>query len=939
MAKNKYSSTVLLPKTDFPMRAGLAQKEPKILDFWKQINLYQAILKKNEAGKHFVLHDGPPYANGAIHIGHALDKTIKDIILKSRALMGFYTPYVPGWDCHGLPIEQALMKELKIDKKHVTDVPAFRKKARAFAAKYIDLQRQGFKRLGVQGEWDDPYLTMAPRYEGITIGVFLDLIEKGYVYKGQKTITWCPHCETALADAETEYKDASSPSIYLRFKVVSPTKEVFGDLDFSKPVSFGVWTTTPWTIPANRAAAVNKEENYAVLQDERTQEYYVVAEKLAEEFLKNTGLKARQVNTVLGEKLVGQKYFHPLTQKENPVIWTDFVTMDAGVGIVHIAPGHGEDDFHAGKQWGLETFCPVDEKGCYTKDAGIFEGMNVFDANPLMVKKLDELGALIKEQEIVHSYPHCWRCHSPIIFRATEQWFMSIDKDGLRQKLMDNLDHVRFYPAGGRERMRSMIGLRPDWCLSRQRFWGTPVTILYCKKCGKAQIDHNLFEFVKAHAMKEGSDFWFTDPVEKLMPQGYHCSCGCTEFRKETDILDVWLDSGVSWAAVLKDRGLDFPADVYSEGSDQHRGWFQSSYIPSYTLEGTAPFKTILTHGMVLDQQGRPMHKSLGNSVDPQDVINKYGADILRLWVAFSDYQGDVRISDEILGGPIDTYRKLRNTVRYALGNLSDFEPEKHAVPAAELAEMDRYMLGRLDRLIAEVRAGYEEFNFRRAVRAITDYCILDLSSFLLDASKDRLYTLGASSPARRSAQTALAEIVRTLLQLLAPVLCFTCEEAWQELLKIPAGKGLAQSVFLSDMPQHASLSADAALEEKWTRIRQLREDVQKALEETRQKGVIGSALEAKVILKTNDAETKKFLTENTALWPEIFIVSAAEVQDGSLPLEVAVEHARGQKCARCWQWKEEVGQEGRKHTDLCDRCAAVLEREGLTVPEEQTVA
>ncbi len=939
MAKNKYSSTVLLPKTDFPMRAGLAQKEPKILDFWKEMDLYNAILKKNEAGKHFVLHDGPPYANGQIHIGHALDKTIKDIILKSRALMGFYTPYVPGWDCHGLPIEQALMKELKIDKKHVTDVPAFRQKARAFAAKFIDLQRQGFKRLGVQGEWDNPYLTMNKRYEGITIGVFLDLIEKGYVYKGQKTITWCSHCETALADAETEYKDIESSSIYLRFQVVNPTKEVFGDLDFSKPVSFGVWTTTPWTIPSNMAAAVNKDEDYAVLQDDTTQEYYVVADKLAEEFVKNTGVHAHKVHAVRGENLVGQKYFHPLTQKQNPVIWTDFVTMDAGVGIVHIAPGHGEDDFRAGKQWGLETFCPVDEKGCYTKDAGVFEGMHVFEANPLMVKKLDELGALIKEQTITHSYPHCWRCHHPIIFRATEQWFMSIDKDGLREKLMNNLDQVRFFPATGRERMRSMIGLRPDWCLSRQRFWGTPVTILYCKKCGKPQQDHRLFEFIKQRAMNEGSDFWFTDPVEKLMPEGYHCPCGCHEFRKETDILDVWLDSGVSWAAVLKDRGLDFPADVYSEGSDQHRGWFQSSYIPAYTLEGSAPFKTILTHGMVLDQQGRPMHKSLGNSVDPQDVINKYGADILRLWVAFSDYQGDVRISDEILGGPVDTYRKLRNTIRYALGNLSDFEPQKHAVPAEKLAEMDRYMLGRLDALITEVRGAYEEFNFRRAMRAVADFCILDLSSFLLDASKDRLYTLGASSPARRSAQTALAEMVRSLLQLLAPVLCFTAEEAWQELLKIPAGQGLSKSIFLSDMPQHASLKADPALEEKWNQIRRIREEVQKALENTRQQGVIGSSLEAKVTLKTNDANMQQFLADNAALWPEIFIVSAVEVAAGNAALEVAVAHAEGQKCARCWQWKTEVGQPGRAHSDLCDRCAAVLEREGLSVPQETSVA
>ncbi len=928
MAKNKYSHTVLLPKTDFPMRAGLAQKEPKILEFWQSIRLYDAILKKNEQGKHFTLHDGPPYANGKIHIGHALDKTIKDIILKSRAMMGYYTPYVPGWDCHGLPIEQALLKELKQDKKHITDVPAFRKKARAFAAKFIDLQRQGFKRLGVQGDWDNPYLTMAPRYEGITIGVFLDLIEKGYVYKGQKTITWCPHCETALADAETEYKDASSPSIYLRFKLVNPTENVFGKLDFSKPVSLAVWTTTPWTIPANQAAAVSNTEEYAVLQDNQTAEYYVVAEKLAEEFIKNTGRACTQVSKVAGSKLVGLTYYHPISKKENPVIWTDFVTMDAGVGVVHIAPGHGEEDFQAGKQWKLETFCPVDEKGCYTQDAGVFPGMHVFEANPLMVKKLDELGALIKEQEITHSYPHCWRCHNPIIFRATEQWFMSIDKDNLREKLMKNLDNVTFYPQGGRERMRSMIGLRPDWCLSRQRFWGSPVTVLYCKECGEPQVDHELFAFIKERAMKEGSDFWFIDPVEKLHPAGYTCKCGCKEFRKETDILDVWLDSGVSWAAVVKDRGLSFPADVYSEGSDQHRGWFQSSYIPSYTLEGTAPFKTILTHGMVLDGEGKPMHKSAGNAVDPEDVINKYGADILRLWVSLSDYQGDVRISEEILQGPIDTYRKIRNTVRYALGNLSDYDPAQHQVPAKELTEMDQYMLGRLNSLIEEVHAGYNEFNFRRVMRAVTDFCILDLSSFLLDASKDRLYTLGANAPQRRSAQTVLAETVLALLQLVAPVLSFTAEEAWQQLRKTALGRELPQSIFLSDMVRNSSFVPSVKLDEKWNEVRRVRELVQKVLEEERQKGTIGSSLEAEVVFSTNDEATRSFLEETKELWPEIAIVSAVTLQAGNEKLTVQVRRATGQKCARCWQWKPEVDE---TH-ELCHRCQSVLEKEGLTI-------
>ena len=476
---------------------------------------------------------------------------------------------------------------------------------------------------------------------------------------------------------------------------------------------------------------------------------------------------------------------------------------------------------------------------------------------------------------------------------------MNIDKDGLREKLMKNLDGVRFYPAGGEERMRSMIGLRPDWCLSRQRFWGTPVTILYCKKCGKPQLDHQLFEFIKERAMKEGSDFWFTDPVEKLMPEGYRCECGGHEFRKETDILDVWLDSGVSWAAVLKDRGLDFPADIYSEGSDQHRGWFQSSYIPSFTLEGVPPFKTIVTHGMVLDQHGRPMHKSLGNSVDPEDIINKYGADILRLWVSFADYQGDVRISDEILGGPIDTYRKIRNTIRYALGNLFDYDPAQHKVPGKELTEMDQYMLGRLDALIQEVLAGYEEFNFRRSMRAVTDFCILDLSSFMLDASKDRLYTLGASSAARRSAQTVLSEIVLTLLQLMAPVLTFTAEEAWQELRQTAAGRELPQSVFLSDMPRNASMLCDVKLEEKWNQIRDVRDLVQKTLEETRQQGVIGSSLEAEITFKTNNPEMKQFLEETQTLWPEIAIVSSVKVEDGNEELDISAAHAAGRQAVR----------------------------------------
>ncbi|MDR0291626.1 MAG: isoleucine--tRNA ligase [Elusimicrobium sp.] len=925
--KNKYSNTVLLPKTDFPMRAGLAQKEPKLVEFWQSINLYKKMLEARKNAPVFILHDGPPYANGHIHIGHALDKTVKDMIVKNRTMAGFRSPYVPGWDCHGLPIETALMKELKIEKKNIKeeDVPAFRKKTREFAGKFIGIQRDGFIRLGVQGDWENYYSTMTPRYEGTVIATFLDFIERGLAYRGKKTIYWCPKCETALADAETEYKDKTSVSIYLRFNLAEKFKG-------KERTSLVVWTTTPWTIPANRAAAVNKDETYVLLRDKKTDEHYIVAQKLAETFAKTCGLDVSKEVSFLGEEIVGLKYKHPFTGVLNPVIWTDFVAMDTGVGIVHIAPGHGEDDFHAGQKWGLDIFCPVDEKGVFTADAGVCVGRNIFEANSEIVKLLKEQGNLIKQENITHSYPHCWRCKEPVIFRATEQWFLSIDDNNLRKKLSDAVDGVKFFPPAGKERIGSMVRGRPDWCLTRQRFWGTPATVFYCESCGKEQVDKKLFDRVKELGMKHGGDFWFNFPNEDILPAGYACKCGGKKFRKEKDILDVWLDSGCSWRAVLQDRGLKYPADLYSEGSDQHRGWFQSSLIPSVALEGKAPFEQILTHGFVLDQQGRAMHKSLGNSVEPHEVFNKYGADILRLWVSLSDYQDDVRISDEILQGPVDSYRKLRNTLRYALGSMFDFDVKKHKLPPEKLAEMDRYMLSRLDGLIKEVNAAYEKYEFRAVVRALLDYCILDLSSFMLDASKDRLYTTGTDAPARRSAQNALYEIMLTLLKFLAPVLSFTTEEAWQELKKLPCGADLEESVFLSLFPKNASVRSDAALEDKWNKIRKTREIVLKALEDARTANLIGSSLEAKIIFKTSSARELKFLEENKALWAEIAIVSAVEIVNaGGDELVVVVEHAHGAKCPRCWQWKEDIGSNA-KHADICARCAGVLETEGIKI-------
>ncbi|ACC98696.1 Isoleucyl-tRNA synthetase [Elusimicrobium minutum Pei191] len=931
---NKYSKTVLLPKTDFPMRAGLAQKEPKFVEFWKTIKLYEKMQKLRDGKEVFMLHDGPPYANGRIHIGHAMDKTLKDMVLKSRHMQGFQTPYIPGWDCHGLPIEQALMKEMKIDKKSIKeeDVPGFRKKAREFADKFVDIQMQGFERLGVQGDWANYYSTMAKRYEGNVIGVFLDFIEKGLAYRGTKTIFWCPTCETALADAETEYKDKVSQSIYLRFKLAEPFKG-------KANVSLVIWTTTPWTIPANKATAVNKDEDYVLLKDNKTGEYYIVADKLAENFKNKSGYDITKEEKFSGNDLVGLKYKHPLLDRLNPVIWTDFVAMDTGVGLVHVAPAHGEDDAKAGQIWNLEVFGPVDEKGIFTKEAGEFAGQHIFKANAEIIKRLNELGNLIKEETIDHSYPHCWRCKQPIIFRATEQWFLSIDGQNLRSELTKAVESVDFYPKAGVSRIGNMVKMRPDWCLTRQRFWGTPATIFYCDDCKTPQVDAKLFAHIKQMALDNGGDFWFTFPNEKILPEGYKCTkCGGTHFVKEKDILDVWLDSGCSWRAVLKDRGLKYPADMYLEGADQHRGWFQSSLIPSVALEGKSPFRQILTHGFVLDQHGHAMHKSLGNSVEPHEVFDKYGADILRLWVSLSDYQDDIRISDEILSGPVDSYRRLRNTFRYAMGSLFDYDPEIHKMKPEEMTEIDRYMLSKLDTLIKESLENYDIYEFRKVVRGLIDFCILDLSSFMLDASKDRLYTLGTDAQTRRSAQNALYEILIVLLKLLAPVLSFTTEEAWQELKKTPAGAKLEESIFLSDFPKSSSFKHDAKLEEKWSKIRTVRENVLKKLEEARSAGLIGSSLEANVIFSTTSKEELAFLEENKDLWPEIAIVSKAEIKnEGGEEILITIEHAPGAKCPRCWQWKEDIG-ENSAHAEVCVRCAGVLEKEGITVNEDVNV-
>ncbi|OGR61824.1 MAG: isoleucine--tRNA ligase [Elusimicrobia bacterium GWB2_63_22] len=926
-----YSKTVFLPNTSFSMRGDLTKKEPGMLADWEKMDLYGKMLAKRRNAKPFILHDGPPYANGPIHIGTALNKILKDMVVKSHAIMGFHTPYVPGWDCHGLPIEQALLKEMKMGKRHIDDIPAFRQKARDFAGRFLDIQREGFKRLGVLGAWAAPYITMSKEYEGTVIKAFRELLEKGHIHRDKKTIYWCVTCETALADAEVEYHDHTSPSIYVRFPLDTLPEELAAV--GKNRSSIVIWTTTPWTLPSNMAAAVARDEDYRVL--ETGGQYLIVADKLADAFLAATGLEAVKGAVLPGEKLVGLQYTHCLSAHlpearrfARPVIATDFVDMSTGTGVVHIAPGHGEEDFHAGKKHGLDIFCPVKADGTFNADAGVFEGMKVFASNDKVAETLKADGNLLALKKIEHSYPHCWRCKQPVIFRATEQWFLKVDLDGLREKLLKAADGVRWLPAAGHERMAGMLKTRPDWCLSRQRYWGTPIIAVYCKECGKVHEDNAFLRAMEERVFKEGSDFWFSEPVEKLMQPGAKCACGGTVFTKEKDIMDVWLDSGVSWYAVLEGGmlgpGKFFPADVYLEGSDQHRGWFQTSLIPAVALRGEPPFKTVLTHGMVLDEKGRAMHKSAGNAIDPADITNKYGAEILRLWAGLCDYSEDVRISEKVLAGAIDTYRKIRNTLRYLLGNLADFKPAQHRVPDDKLLEVDRYMRARLAVTVAAVEKHYAGFQFRQAVRAIADFCILDLSAFYLDSLKDRLYTFSPDAPERRSAQTVLHDILTALLKMMAPVLSFTAEEAWKT-AKAEIDPSLEDSVFLSDYPRYDAAWADPALLERWEGIMAVREIITKAIEEKRQAGDVGSSLEARIILRTSKEDKKKFL--ESAPWPQVAIVSAAAVEfDPAAPeLEVKVFKAEGDKCPRCWQWKRDIGAVP-AHAGVCGRCAAALE-------------
>ncbi|MBO8171126.1 MAG: isoleucine--tRNA ligase [Bacillaceae bacterium] len=914
-----YKETLLMPQTEFPMRGNLPKREPDMQKWWDEINIYEKVQKRNEGRPKFILHDGPPYANGDIHMGHALNKVLKDMIVRFKSMNGYDAPYVPGWDTHGLPIEHAVTVNKKID-RHKVSPTEFRQYCTDYAYTYIDKQREQFKRLGVRGDWDNPYITLKPEYEARQIRVFGEMAKKGYIYKGLKSVYWSPSSETALAEAEIEYKDKRSPSIYVKFQVQD------GKAKLDSDASVVIWTTTPWTIPANLAIALHPELEYTLVEVQGDR--LVLASGLLEEVAKVIGWEDYQVlSTFKGEELEGVVCRHPFYDRESPVVLGDHVTLDSGTGCVHTAPGHGEEDFLLGQKYDLGVLCPVDEKGVFTKEAPGFEGMFYDDANKAVTEKLEEAGALLKLTFITHQYPHDWRTKKPVIYRATEQWFASID--GFRKEALEAIKDVDWIPAWGETRLGNMIADRGDWCISRQRVWGVPIPIFYCKSCQHELINDETIDHIAGIFEKEGSSAWFTKSEAELLPEGTVCpKCGGQEFRKETDIMDVWFDSGSSHESVLREReDLTWPADMYLEGSDQYRGWFNSSLLTSVAVNGRAPYKSVLSHGFVLDGEGRKMSKSLGNVVVPQKIMDQLGADILRLWVASVDYQADVRISDSILKQIAEIYRKIRNTFRFLLGNLNDFNPETDRVELNELTELDRFIMIKMQHVIERVKKAYDEYQFHTVFHTIHNFCTIDLSSFYLDISKDRLYTSAPNATQRKAAQTVMYEVLNALVKLVAPIIPHTADEVWKH---IPGQQ--VESVQLTDMPEVNADYFDDELEQKWDRLIDVRDEVFKALEEARRDKVIGNSLGAYLHLYP-ETETFELLKTFENL-EELMIVSGLELHEPSeqapedaMDLEgikVKVAVAPGEKCERCWMVKPEVGQDP-DHPALCERCVTTV--------------
>ncbi len=921
----EYKNTIITPKTDFPMKAGLPAREPGMLENWQNLDLYEALLEKNKGLPPFVLHDGPPFSNGDIHMGHALNKSLKDFIVRSRAMMGYYTPFVPGWDNHGLPIETAIIKKSKLNHK---TMPAaeFRTACEEFAEDYIQRQMKGFQRLGIVGDWKEPYRTMDKHFEALEVKVFGRMFDKGYIYKGLKPVYWCPVCATAVAEAEIEYHDDPCTSVYVKF----PMKDDLGKLsefDLSKTY-FVIWTTTIWTLPGNMGICLHPRDSYVLVKAENG-ETYIMAEALTEKVMKMGGFENYEIlATYPGNFFENMLAQHPFLPKTSRLVNAEYVTMDSGTGCVHTAPGFGADDYQTCMRYGMDLVVPVDDYGRHTDYAGKYAGLKTDESNPIILADMKESGMLFASEEIVHSYPHHDRCKKPIIFRATPQWFCSVES--FKEDAVKAIEDVQWFPAWGGERMVSMIRERADWCISRQRRWGLPIPVFYCKDCGKPVSTPASIEHISGLFDQFGSNVWFEKEASELIPEGFTCPhCGGTAFDKETDTLDGWFDSGSTHYASLMDRTPDlWPADVYLEGADQYRGWFQSSLLTSVGALGNgAPFKQVLTHGWVVDGQGKAMHKSLGNGVDPAELIKDFGADIVRLWAGSSDYHADVRCSKDIIKQVAQNYLKFRNTARYCLGNLDGFDPN-NLVPAAEMEELDKWALTRLNSLIATCRKAYLGYEFHVVAHAINDFCVVDLSSFYLDIIKDRLYCEAKDGLRRRSAQSALFLILDAMAKLFAPILAFTCDEIWQSMPHRDSDDG--RNVLLNQMPENFSAYAlDDVAMERWATVMKVRQDVNGVLELARADKRIGKALEAHVSLSCND-DAVKSACEGVNL-AEIFIVSSCDweaAQEGALvgnganipALTVGVSEAKGEKCPRCWMHSLQANAEG-----LCPRCAAVI--------------
>lgn len=930
MAKGKYDGTLNLTRTDFPMRANLPSKEPEILGFWDKVDIYKKIQEKNQGNEKFILHDGPPYANGDIHLGHTLNKVLKDIIVKQKSMQGFDSPYIPGWDTHGLPIEQQAIKSLGID-RHKIDVLDFRNRCKDYALKYVDIQRKQFIRLGVRAEWNQPYITLNPQFEAVQIKMFGAMANKGYIYKGKKPVYWCADCETALAEAEIEYNNKVSSSIYVKF----PVKDGKGIIPEDAFVV--IWTTTPWTLPANMGIALHPDLDYILL--EAKGDKLVIAKGLLEKVQEEIGWEEhRIIKEFKGKDLERAICKHPFFERDSLLILGEHVTLEAGTGCVHTAPGHGEDDFYVAQEYGLEILSPVDNSGKFTDEAGKFKGLFVQDANKDIIAELSELNMLLKVGKIEHQYPYCWRCKQAVLYRATEQWFASID--GFRQNALDEIDKVEWIPSWGRDRIYNMIRDRGDWCISRQRTWGVPIPIIYCESCNKSIISEESIEIISNLFATHGSNIWYQKDAKEFLPEGFICECGTSEYRKETDIMDVWFDSGSSHMAVVDThKDLTWPADMYLEGSDQHRGWFNSSLSTAVAVRCKAPYKKVLTHGFVVDEDGRKMSKSLGNVIDPIEMTNKLGADILRLWVSSADYRSDISVSQNIIKQSAEAYRKIRNTCRFILGNLYDYDPQSDKVNYEEISDLDKWALLKSDKLLRKVSKAYAEYEFHVVFHSVHNFCTIDLSNIYFDVLKDKLYCSHPNDPGRKAAQTVMHEIIHVLLAMITPILAFTSEEIWGYLRQ----ENDSESVQLLDWPKpNDKYMAKQEMEEKMEKLLLLREVSSKALEEARSKKVIGHSLAAKLNIFA-ESEWLELINSSEEI-DKFLIVSQVELFDiankreesesmfteglrGDIPgLWISVEAAEGEKCERCWIISQSVS-EDEKHPTLCRRCAEVVER------------